>query len=269
MLNLDWDMEIPLFDTHGHIDLLDYDLDRKQVLERYFSNKKNLFINVGIDYQTCLNTVLLTKRYKNLYGSVGLHPHGSSLFEGVWKDFLEKWTKEEKIIAIGEIGLDFFRNYAPVNKQKEAFNKQLDWAIDWNLPVIIHCRDAGDDMASILKEKPHWGILHCFQGEQKLLDVGLEQDYFISFAGNLTYKKTNLPKVLKQIPLKRLLVETDCPYLTPTPFRGKRNDPFAVSLVVKMVSEILDMELTETAKLLFSNAKVFLEKTIKAKSKRN
>lgn len=265
MLDIKWNDSFPLFDTHGHLDLDDFNDDRISVYEKYSANEKNLFINIGFNFQTSLNTVFLTKQFERIYGSAGLHPHEASEFKSSWLSTLENFLQQEKMIAIGEIGLDFYRNLSPKTDQERSFIEQLEFARQKKLPVIIHCRDAGKEMSSLLKKYPHWGILHCFQGDLNLLETGLSMDYFISFAGNITYKNNKLNELIKEISEEKILVETDCPFLTPNPFRGKRNEPYAVSLVVRKIAEIIEKELEYTAELLYENGVSFINKALSFK----
>ncbi len=264
-MDIEWDVSIPLFDTHGHLDLEEFTGDREEIWSGFSKNDQNKLINIGFNEKTCINTMLLTRVYSNIYAAVGMHPHDASSFNEGWFEHLTAWLREDKTIAVGEIGLDFYRNLSPQDVQLKAFKAQLDFARGLNLPVILHCRDAGYNMSSVLKASPHWGILHCFQGDEELLDTGLKQDYYISIAGNVTYKNSPLPNIIRMVPWDRLLVETDCPYLAPLPYRGMRNEPMMLTLVIKKIQEILELSLEEVSYMLYKNAVNFLNQALESK----
>jgi|Wag4MinimDraft_11_1082651.scaffolds.fasta_scaffold00009_8 TatD DNase family protein len=219
-----------LTDTHSHLHFPELINDVEQHIADAKSLGVNRFVTIGINKEDSRKAIDLAERFEMIYASVGVHPHDASGFNVKEIDLFREYLQYEKVIAIGEIGLDYFRNHSPSEKQKDVFAIFLDMAKAESVPVIIHNREATSDLLevadSVLCDDTVSGIIHCFNGDKDLMKWALDRDFFISFAGNLTYNKANeLRDCLRYIPLNNLLLETDCPYLSPMPFRGKKNVP--------------------------------------------
>jgi TatD DNase family protein len=250
-----------MIDTHAHLDFPQYDKDRDKVIEDAFSSGIEAIINIGVDLDSSLKSIKLAERYKNIYATVGFHPHNASKLDKDSLRELEKLASCSKVVAVGEIGLDFYRNLSPKDLQVKAFKEQLELAKNHNLPVAVHIRDAYKEALEILSSygRSLKGVLHCFSGNEAEAKEGLKSGYYLSFNGTLTYKNSRSAELVKKIPLSSILVETDCPYLTPEPLRGKRNEPKLVRLVTQKIVELsstytfkeIDEMFTQNAKELF------------------
>ena len=205
-------------DSHTHIQLSQFDQDRDSVLERAVTAKVNSILIIGFDLDTSLGAIELAEKYDNLYATVGMHPHDAKkLTPDILDKFREK-LEHPKVIAVGEIGLDYYRNLSPPQIQKKAFEMQLDLAEEMGMPIIIHNRDAYMDILPILEGRNGKirGVLHCFTGDVELMHRSLETGFYIGIGGIVTYPNAkDVQKVAEEIPLERLLIETDCPWLTP------------------------------------------------------
>ena len=228
-----------LTDSHCHLfyDEIFHDIDN--VLIRSKNLGVNRFICVGTNINDSLLSLDISEKYENVYCSAGIHPHDSQNVDKDYIQQIELMMNSKRMIAIGEIGLDYFRNISSKKSQIKVFNELLQLADKINKPVIFHNRDADQDIIEILSSYPNViGVSHCFSSTlstaKKLLDIG----YYISFSGNLTFKNSNLPSVAKYLPLDRLLVETDSPYLSPEPFRGKPNEPGRTRYVAEKLAKI-------------------------------
>ena len=249
-----------LTDTHCHLFYEQIKKDLDSVLERAKKLGVNRFICVATNLDDAEECLELSKKYKSIYASVGIHPHDSKNAPKDYKEKIYNFMKNDKMVAVGEMGLDYFRNISSSKVQKEIFRSQMEIAEDLNMPVIFHNRDADKDVLSILKDFPSVvGVAHCISSTEdtaiKLIDLG----YYISFSGNITFKKSHLPEFAGRLPLDRILVETDCPYLSPVPYRGKPNEPGRVRFVAEKISEIFKLpfdviadETTKNASKLFN-----------------
>lgn len=244
-----------LIDTHCHINLKDFNEDFEDVIERIETRLEKV-INVGFDLKSSEESVELAEKYEFIYATVGIHPHDANDYDGLVEEKLRKLAKNSKVLAIGEIGLDYYRNLSPKEIQKEVFKKQIELAIEINKPVVIHCRDAYEDTVNILKEyKNVKGILHSYSGSYETAKILMDRFHF-SISGPVTFKNaTSLREMVSKLPIDRILVETDSPYLTPDPFRGKRNEPCYVEYVAKMVAEIKGVSYEEIVKITNENTK--------------
>jgi TatD DNase family protein len=250
-----------LIDSHAHLDFPQFDSDREQVIVRARGSGITAIINVGADLQSSKNSIELAERYPFIFAAVGIHPHDAKTLDEPALQELQNMARHPRVVAIGEIGLDYYRDLSPRDKQQEAFERQLDLAHTFDLPFIIHDRDAHDDIMSVLEERttesrPLRGVLHCFSGgvsmAQRALDIGLH----ISVGGPVTFRNARqLPEVVRQVPLSRLLLETDCPYLTPAPHRGKRNEPAYVLLVAQAVAALKEISLAEVQRVTTQNVR--------------
>jgi TatD DNase family protein len=231
-----------MIDSHAHLDFPQFDSDRDEVIRRGFENGLEAVINIGTDLETSRRSIALASRFDNICATAGVHPHDA---QACPKDYLGqlrgmiKADTGNKIVAIGEIGLDYYRDLSPRDIQRRVFGEQLALAKDLDLPVVVHIREAMDDSLKILEESGVMrGVLHSFPGNIDEARAGIDLGFFISFAGPITYPKSSRPEVAAAIPLSRILVETDSPYLTPQAFRGKRNKPEYVKYVIAKLAEI-------------------------------
>jgi TatD DNase family protein len=249
-------------DSHCHIDGPEYDADREDVIARAHDAGVDTMLNVGTgDPRSGVfeRAVALAVKHKEIYAAVGVHPHDAKLFDDAAERLLlNLFEQSRRVIAWGEIGLDYHYDHSPRETQREVFRRQLLLARGQKLPVVIHSRDADDDTIAILHEElsgyDRAGVLHCFGGSLIMAQAAIELGFYISFAGNLTFKKAdNLRDVAVQLPLDRLLIETDCPYLTPIPFRGKRNEPARVVEIARCLAALHSKELEEIALITTEN----------------
>lgn len=250
-----------LFDTHAHLNAEQYNEDLEQVIERAKSEKVEKIVVVGFDRPTITRAMELIEAYDFIYAAIGWHPVDAIDMTDEDLAWIKELSQHEKVVAIGEMGLDYYWDKSPKDVQKEVFRRQIALAKEVNLPIIIHNRDATEDVVTILKEEGAaevGGIMHCFTGSLEIAKACMEMNFYISFGGPVTFKNAKKPKeVVKDIPSDRLLIETDCPYLTPAPFRGKRNEPSYVKYIAEQIAELREMSFEELAALTTENAKKF------------
>ena len=248
-----------LIDTHAHLDMKDFDKDRQATLDRALEGGITHIVTIGIDLSSSLNALKLAHTYDFVYASVGYHPHNATQIDQQVIVELGKLVSDPKVVAWGEIGLDFYRRYSPPDTQVEAFKQQLGMAMDLDLPVIIHDREAHTKLFEIFKEMGNGkakGVIHCFSGNYDVAMAFIEMGYYISIPGTVTYSKAlHVQEVASGIPLDRLLVETDAPFLAPVPYRGKRNEPLFVTYTARKVAELRNMDFQELALQTSENAK--------------
>jgi TatD DNase family protein len=260
-----------VIDTHAHLDFKQFDKDREQVIDYALSNRVERIINIGVDLESSRNSVKLAEQYDQIYATVGFHPHDAKNLTGESLKEIEKLAQHEKVVAIGEIGLDFYRNLSPQKDQIKAFKKQIDLAKRLKLPIVVHVRDAWDDAITALKESEAesvGGVLHSFTGNSTQAEQARCLSFHLSFNGMLTYPDSKTSQVARDVPLDSILVETDCPYLAPVPHRRKRNQPAYVKFVLQRLSELFlpltfeDVERVTTlnACQLFKLSKRFIPK---------
>lgn len=247
-----------MFDTHVHLNLEDFSQDRSEVLKRARDAGVTNFLNVGIDLGKSRQSVALAEKEENVFATVGLHPHDASKFsEPDFQEF-KKLAKNKKVVAIGEVGLDYFRNLSPRDVQQKVFERFVGLATELGLPLVIHSREAYSDIYAVLRKfgSTHRGLMHCFAGTKEDLEEALALGLHISFAGPITYKKNNeLRQLVAAVPEDRLLVETDAPFLPPEPYRGRRNEPAFMVETLKRMAEIRGVEPAEMVKVTTNNAK--------------
>ncbi|MBX3282127.1 MAG: TatD family hydrolase [Acidobacteria bacterium] len=240
-----------LIDSHCHIDGEQFDGDRDEVVRRAKDVGVVAMLNVGTgdpNTDDFSRAVAVAEKYDNVYAAVGVHPHDAKLYDDKAENhLLELVNSSKKVIAWGEIGLDYYYDHSPRDVQRAVFVRQIRKARELGLPIIIHSRDADDETVEILAAECSWdgfrGIMHCFGGTPQMADELVSVGFMISFAGNVTFKKAeNLREAARVVPLDRLLVETDCPFLTPVPFRGKRNEPAFVVNTAGFLADLLGVE---------------------------
>jgi TatD DNase family protein len=250
-----------LIDTHTHLDDPRYDGDREAVIERAREAGVEILVTIGCDLATSRAAVGLADRHEQIYAAVGVHPHEVKHIGDEWYGELRRLAAHRKVVAYGEIGLDYHYNQSPPHLQRDRFREQVGLARELGLPIVVHTREAARDTAAILKEERAdtvGGVFHCFSGDAELAKDALDLGFYVSFSGVVTFRNAEaLRNLVKTVPLDRLLIETDCPYLTPVPHRGRRNEPAYVALVAEALSQVLhggsrDME--EVARHTSANA---------------
>lgn len=246
-----------LFDTHAHLDDERFDEDRELLIEKLKEENVSLVVNPGADMKTSRAAIKLAEKYDFIYAAVGIHPHDVKDIKEEDLIELEQMAKHEKVVAIGEIGLDYYYDNSPRELQREFFIKQIELANKVNLPIIIHSRDASMETYEILKEykKDIGCVLHCFSQSMEMSELYLKLGCHLSFAGPLTFKKSHkLKEVARNMPLDKIFIETDAPYLTPEPFRGRRNDPAKVKYVAEELSNLRAISVDKIAEITMENA---------------
>lgn len=255
-----------IFDTHAHYDDDSFDEDREAVLSQIKENGVVGILNCASSYESIDKTYNLTIQNDFIYGALGIHPENADEFnDDVEKEIIELVNKNKKIIAIGEIGLDYYWEENPSKEiQKEVFRRQMKLAETLNLPVIIHDRDAHGDTLEIIKEFPNVkGIVHCFSGSVEFAVECIKLGYYIGIGGVVTFKNAKkIVEVVKQIPLENILVETDAPYMAPTPNRGKRNKSDYIAYIIEQIAQIKNLNPKEVNLAVNSNFKRLIGKEI-------
>jgi TatD DNase family protein len=248
-----------MIDTHAHLQDKKLRANLDELLGRAQEAGVEKIICVGYDLVSSQEAVLLARKYKQIYAAVGIHPHDAQTLTPEGLEKLRDLAKDPRVVAIGEIGLDYYRDLSPRDKQKEAFIEQIKLAHEIGKPIIIHDRDANQDVMDIIKKEKagkNGGVMHCYSGSLPLAIESIKEGFYISFAGPLTYKNAKkAQEVASKIPQNRLLVETDCPYLTPEPLRGKLNEPAHVRYVVQKMAELRQQHPDEIAYLTGRNAR--------------
>ncbi|MBP7206164.1 MAG: TatD family hydrolase [Candidatus Cloacimonetes bacterium] len=241
-----------LFETHAHLDLPEFDPDRESLIQKCFDSGIEYMINIGFNKETSLNSLELAKKHLHIFATAGFHPHDAMDFDA---ELIKRLARESNVLAIGEIGLDFFRNYSPYTVQREVFRNQAYLAVDYDKPIVVHNREAHQECFQILKEvKATDVVFHCFSGDIIFAQQVLDEGWLISFTGNVTYPNSKLEDVVRMMPMDQFMIETDCPYLTPHPHRGKRNSPLYLPLVAEKIAGIRGITPLEVAETSFNNA---------------
>ena len=248
-----------LFDSHAHLDFPQFNGIRDDIIKEAFDNNLVGIINIGVDLQSSIKSIELANRYKNISATVGFHPHDASKLDNTALARLEELCASEEVVGIGETGLDFYRNLSPGKDQYIAFETQIALARKYNLPLVIHIRNAYDEAIDILKSNGAddvGGVLHCFAGEEKHIDEGKKLGFKFSFNGTVTYKKSRAAALAEYAGIENILIETDCPYLTPEPYRGKLNKPLYVRYVAEKLAEIFaPLSAVEISRITDSNTR--------------
>lgn len=249
-----------IFDTHCHLNHLDLYKNIEKIIKDAQDVGVKYFLVVGFNKETSLKAVEIASKYENVYATVGFHP--TEIDDVSESDFIQVMNllKHPKVKALGEIGLDYYwiKDYDKQNKQKEWFVKQIKYANKNNIPVVVHCRDAIMDCYQILKQYDtnHKGVLHCFSSSIEMANKFTKLGYYIGLDGPVTFLNSKQPKeVAKEVDINHLLVETDCPYLTPHPHRGKQNEPKFITLVIEEIAKLRNLSYEDVANTTSSNAK--------------
>jgi TatD DNase family protein len=245
-------------DTHCHLDFPDFDNDRRAVLQKARECGIARIINVGSSLESCRKTQELTRAFECIYGAVGIHPHDASKVDDAAIDAVREMAKGPKIVAIGEVGLDYYRDRSPRDTQQTVFAQFLAVAAELDMPLIIHSRDAMDDVIALLRSEPkrgRGGVFHCFAGNtadaRRVLDLG----FYLSLSGSLTFRNAEQAReIARHIPLEKLLLETDAPFLAPQRMRGKRNEPAYVVDVAETLAAVKGVSCEEIARVTTDNA---------------
>jgi TatD DNase family protein len=244
-------------DSHAHLEMKEFDSDRPQVIERAIARGVTGIITIGTDLESSHKALALAKTYRNIWATVGFHPHDAASFNPEIPPQLSRLTKDLLVVAVGEIGLDFYRNLSPQKQQKEVFRQLIHLARAVNLPIIIHDREAHEEVLAILREERAWeigGVFHCFSGDWEMAKQCLNLNFFLSVTGAVTFKKGSvLEEVVRRAPLESLLLETDAPYLTPHPFRGRRNEPAYLIHTAEQVAAIRGIAVSELSQVVLQN----------------
>ncbi|CAH0193164.1 putative metal-dependent hydrolase YcfH [Peribacillus simplex] len=248
-----------VFDTHVHVNAEQFNEDLEDVIERAKEAGVNNMVVVGFDRPTIIRAMELIEAYDFMYAAVGWHPVDAIDMTEEDLQWIEELSNHPKVVAIGEMGLDYHWDKSPKEVQMEVFRKQIRLAKKVGLPIIIHNREATADIVHILKEEEAsrvGGIMHCFSGSAETALECINMNFYISLGGPVTFKNAKKPKeVAAAVPLDRLLIETDCPYLAPHPYRGKRNEPSYVKLVAEQIAEIKQLTIEEVSQATTENAK--------------
>ena len=247
-----------LVDSHAHVQMSAYDADRERVIAAAFADNIARMVTPGIDVPTSRAAIALAAAHPGrIFAAVGTHPHDAATLTALALDEQRTLARQPEVVAIGEIGLDYYRDLSPRDVQRQALVTQFALARDLDLPIILHNRESHADMIRLLRSDGAGlrGVFHCFIGDQAMARDALDLGFYLSFAGPLTFpKNTELREVAAWAPLDRILVETDCPYLTPPPFRGKRNEPRHVTLVAQRLAEARSLPLDAVARATTRNA---------------
>ena len=245
------------FDSHAHLDNPRFDEDRDAVIAAMREAGVTNMINVGCDLATSRNSVRLAEENEGFYAAVGTHPSDSAGFTDETLAIYREMAAHEKVVAIGEIGLDYYRNHATPEVQKAVFRAQMELARELDMPVVIHDRDAHGDCLEMIAQFPEvTGVFHCYSGSWDYAQELLKRGWYLGFTGVITFSNARRAlEVIENAPLHRMLIETDCPYLTPEPYRGRRNDPSRVPYMAAKIAEVRGITVEEAARITAENTK--------------
>ena len=247
-------------DTHAHLTDERFKGEEKEILEKCRTANVLKIITSGVDYDSSQKALEFAQNYDEVYASIGMYPENIYEFDKQFENIFAQMAQNKKVVAIGEIGLQYTDNMPPREKQKEIFLKQLELAYELKLPIVIHCRDAYGDMIDLLKRNKNLleysGTFHCYGGSKEIAKEILKLGFYISVGGVSTFKNaSNLKETIKSLPLENLILETDCPYLAPDPFRGRRNDPSLIPIIAKNLAQLKDVSIEEIEEKTTQNAR--------------
>ncbi|MDF2612455.1 MAG: TatD family deoxyribonuclease [Clostridia bacterium] len=244
------------FDSHAHYDDESFDEDRDELLSGMPQKGVDFIINAAADMASCYKGIELADKYPFIYCSIGVHPHEVKDLEEKHIEELRTLVKRDKVVAIGEIGLDYYYDLSPRDDQRKWFKKQLELAKEFDLPVIIHSREASQETFDLVIESGvKEGVIHCFSGSKELAKEYVKRGFYIGIGGSLTFKNAKKTvEVVEEIPIQNILIETDCPYLTPIPFRGKRNDSSYLSYIAQKIAEIKGTDILTVSNITCQSA---------------
>jgi TatD DNase family protein len=256
-------------DSHCHLFYEDFNADVDDVIARANDAGVAVFVVPATNHETARQAIELAERYPNLFVCAGFHPLDLEHYSEAHFAEIREMLGHPRVVAVGEIGIDYFYDRSPKEFQKEVFSRHIDLAIEHNLPIVVHTRDSVQDAIDMVLHHvgrhPEWmsgigvstrkrGVFHCFTGTAEQARTLFDHRFLVSFPGPLTFKKSGMPEVLKEIGLDNVMIETDSPFLTPVPYRGKRNEPSYVILVAQKIAEVLDMPIDEVARITSGNA---------------
>ena len=245
-----------LIDTHCHLFFDELKEDLSSVLKRAADLGVTKFICVGTNIEDSKESYNLALNYENIFSTAGVHPHDTEEVAENYIDELYNLLKNKKVVAVGEIGLDYFKELSDISVQKKIFAEQLELAQKINKPIVFHNRNSDDDIINTLSDFPDvHGVAHCFSSTYDVAKILIDMGFYISFSGNLTFKNSHLPDVAKRLPIDRLLVETDSPFLSPVPYRGKTNEPGRARFVADLLARLHNLSINEVAQITTKNAK--------------
>lgn len=244
-----------MIDTHVHLNDDAYKDILNDIIESANNNSIKKMIVIGCDYQSSLKAIEIAKKYENIYAMIGLHPSDVDKETDKELNWLKQLLREEKVIGIGEIGIDLYWTKENKDLQIEFFEKQLQLSLEYNLPVCIHSRDAIELTYQVLSKNNYRGIIHCFSGSLEMAKKFIKLGYLIGIGGVVTFKNTNLKEVVKNIPMECIVTETDGPYLAPTPYRGKLNKPEYIKLIVDEIALLKSLNVEDVEKQIDKNVK--------------
>ena len=244
------------FDTHCHLNSEQLYENRDEFIKHALDNQVEMMVVVGYDLESSKKAVEIAKEHSFIYAAVGIGPNDCLNTTTQDLQIIDEYLNEPKVVALGEIGLDYYWDDVPSDKQKEIFQQQVDLAKKHQKPIIIHCRDAYEDTYEVLKRNGHPGIMHCYSGSVEMAKRFIDLGFYISLAGPVTFKNARVPKdVAEKIGLEHLLIETDCPYLTPHQYRGSLNEPANVVYIAQEIAKLKNMEIESVASQTTFNAK--------------
>lgn len=246
-----------IFETHAHLDFKQFDNDRADLIRKCLNNDIKYIINIGVDANSCKASINLAKKYKYIYAAVGFHPHDAKDYD---EELIKDLLQNENVVAVGEIGLDYYRNLSAKKIQQKVFEAQIKLALKSNKPIIVHARDAHNDCLRILeKYKPPKVVFHSFTGNSEIANRILRNDWFFSFNGIITFRNNQLENVLRIVPMEKIFVETDSPYLSPVPRRGQRNTPMNLRYIIEKIAQIKRIAPKKVGEITFNNAIDFFQ----------
>ena len=249
---------MPIFDTHAHYDSGSFNADREEILSALPEAGVSLVVNPGCDLETSRTAVALAERFPHVYAAVGVHPSDCAGWGDAEFEQLEELSLHEKVVAIGEIGLDYYwPDNPPRDFQQQVFRRQIEMALKRDLPIIVHDREAHQDSLNVVLDYPELrGVFHCFSGSPEMAEILIKRGWYLGIDGPITYKNARrAPEVAEVIPLDRIVVETDAPYLTPEPFRGKRNDSRYLPYVIEKMAQWKGVTPQELTAITYENGK--------------
>ena len=250
-----------MIDTHCHINDIKYNSDIKEVISRAIKSGVEKMICVGTDLKTSERALELANQYNEIYATVGYHPHESKDAQKGYLYELEEMSKNPKVVAIGESGLDYHYNISPKNIQKKIFREQIELSQDIKIPIIMHNRNSSDDLLSIVRSTNlGYGVVHCFSENWEIANKLISKNIKLSFTGMVTFVKDPIYEVLEKIDLKDFFLETDSPYLAPTPHRGKRNEPSLIKFIAEYIADVKQISSEEIIEQTTKNAFNFFKK---------
>ncbi len=246
-----------IFESHAHYDNSKFDEDRDEIITKCYKDNVTKIVNIAADMPSCKTSIELAKKYDYVYATVGVHPHDVQEMTDRDIDTLRNYVlNEDKVVAIGEIGLDYYYDYSDRPSQRKWFEKQLELANELDIPVVIHSRDADQECYEIIKKyRPKKAVIHCFSGSKELAKLYVDMGYYIGVGGVVTFKNSRkLVEVVQNIPLESILLETDAPYLSPEPNRGKRNDSTNIKFISRNIAKIKGVSPDTVENVTFCNA---------------